>query len=199
MSESASLPRMRVARPEDAGAMLAIYAPIVRDTAISFELEPPTQSDFALKVAGLLETHPWIVAHEPDGEISGYAYATTYRARPAYDWTCESSVYVAERARGRGVGRMLGAALIELLRRQGFACVVAGIALPNDASRALHRELGYREVGVVQRAGVKFGGFHAVEFWELPLGGAAPPAEAPLPFPDLVASGGLDGSQVART
>ncbi|QDU66372.1 GNAT family N-acetyltransferase [Engelhardtia mirabilis] len=190
--------RLRVARPRDAAAMLAIYAPIVRDTAISFELEPPTEREFANKLETVLATHPWIVAEDAEGLLAGYAYATSFRARPAYDWTCESSVYVAAGHRGRGVGHLLGTVLIDLLAGQGFTCVVAGIALPNEPSRVLHRRLGYREVGVVERAGVKFGNYHAVEFWERALGAdAAAPAKAPTEFARWVAGGGLAGTRIA--
>lgn len=192
MADAAAALRLRVARPDDAAALLAIYGPLVRDTAISFELEPPTVDAFAARIEQRLATHPWLVAAGPSGAPLGYAYATRFRDRPAYDWTAESSVYVAADARGRGVGRALGAALLTLLERQGFAAVVAGITLPNEPSRALHRRLGYRSVGSLGRVGVKFGAFHAVEFWQRDCGGAEPPTAAPTPFAALMAGGEFD-------
>lgn len=178
-----------MATPDDAAAMLAIYAPIVRDSAISFELEPPSVEAFRAKVEGLLATHPWIVACDSSGAVAGYAYATRFRARPAYDWSAETSVYVDGEHRGAGVGLALGAGLIELLERQGFATAVAGIALPNDPSRALHRRLGYRPVGRFGRVGFKHGSFHDVEFWERGLEGAGASPPPPTPFAALADRG----------
>ena len=173
--------RLRAARPEDAAALLEIYAPIVRETAISFEHAPPSEAELAAKVREVSPTHPWIVA-ERGGALLGYAYATRFRGRAAYDWSCESSVYVATGARRQGLGLRLGAALVEALEAQGFRTVVAGIALPNEASRELHRRLGYRAVGTFAAVGFKLGRFHDVEFWERRLGAGTPPEAPPAPF-----------------
>ena len=94
----------RLARSSDAAGIAAIYAPIVRDTTISFESEPPTADEMAARIETVLLDLPWIVCTE-DGRLAGYAYATRYRSRAAYQWTVEVSVYVHVDHRGSGVGR----------------------------------------------------------------------------------------------
>ena len=168
---------VRDARPADADPIAALYAPFVLETTVSFEAEAPDAAEIARRVAAAQERHAWLAA-ELDGRFAGYAYATPWRARAAYAWTVETAVYVAADARGRGVGRSLGEALLGRLEGLGYRSAVAGVALPNDASRALHRRLGYRAAGVVERAGWKLGRWVAVEFWERPLG-AEPPARLP--------------------
>ena len=161
---------IRNATEDDAAAMLAIYAPVVRDTAISFEFEPPSAGEFRGRVATILATHPCLVAVER-GTVVGYAYASTWRARPAYARTAETTVYVAADARGRGVGWALMTELLARLRAGGFHRAVAGITLPNAASVALHEGLGFREVGVYRECGRKFDRWHDVGFWDLALDG----------------------------
>lgn len=182
---------IRLATESDAEPMLAIYAPVVRDTAISFELEPPDAEEFRARIRGTLRLAPWLVLEE-DGAVAGYAYAGTFRARPAYRFTVETTVYVHAAHRGRGAGRALYAALLGALRLQGFRRAVGGITLPNAASVALHESAGFRPVGAFTRVGFKFGRWHDVGFWELEL--AAPAADPPEPFPlaDLVAAPGWD-------
>src|SRR5271165_5958003 len=111
--------RIRVARPTDAAAMAAIYAPIATGTAISFEETAPSPDLFAARIANVARTHPWLVA-ELGGEVAGYAYAFKHRERSAYRWAADVSVYVAERWRKQGVGRALYGALFEELRRLGY-------------------------------------------------------------------------------
>jgi phosphinothricin acetyltransferase len=167
---------IRLASLEDAPQIAAIYAPIVLETPISFELVPPDAAEFARRMAGVLPQKPWLV-HVEDGRVLGYAYAHTFRDRPAYRWTAETSVYVAVEGRRRGVASGLYAALIERLIAQGFVTAVAGITLPNEASVRLHERFGFRAVGV-PRAGHKFGRWHDVGFWTRPLAEAtAEPAE----------------------
>jgi L-amino acid N-acyltransferase YncA len=161
-------PTIRAASVDDAAACLAIYAPIVRETSISFELEPPSVEEFAGRIAQARERHEWLVA-ERDGAVTGYAYANTFRARAAYRFACESSVYVADSERGRRTGERLMRHLVERLRALGFAQVIAGATLPNPASAALHERLGFRHVGRFEGVGHKFGAWHAVGFWQLDL------------------------------
>ena len=173
--------RLRLATPGDAAACLAVYAPFVRDTAISFEAEPPDVAAMAGRIAKTIERTPWVVA-EIDGMIRGYAYAGRWRERAAYDWTAESAVYVDRDFAGRGLGRATMTALVGLLRHQGFHSVVAGITPPNPGSVALHAALGFRRVGLFEAVGWKFNAWHGVEWFELELGerGAAVPI-TPLP------------------
>ena len=125
--------------------LLAIYAPYVENTAITFEYEVPTIEDFATRIEKTLEKYPYLVAEE-DGLILGYAYASTYYARAAYDWAVELSVYVSQDARGKGVGSKLYDKLEDLLEQMGYMHFLACIALPNEASMALHRKRGYQQV-----------------------------------------------------
>jgi phosphinothricin acetyltransferase len=152
---------IRPAAPADAEGFLAIYAPIVRDTAISFELEPPTADEFR---ARMTKAHLWLTAEE-DG-ILGYAYAGIFRERPAYRFTAETTVYIHERARRRGVGRALYTELFRQLGERGFVTAVAGITLPNPSSVALHESIGFKPVGVFHKVGFKFGQWHDTGWWE---------------------------------
>ena len=168
-------PTIRLARLEDAIGIAAIYRPVVEGTSISFELEPPGAVEMARRIDATLATHPWLVCASGE-EVWGYAYATPFRARPAYAWTVETSVYVGPDRRRCGVGRGLAVALLEVLRLQGFRRAIAGIALPNPASVALHESLGYQSVGVFDEVGRKHEAWHAVGFWDLAL---VSTAEAP--------------------
>lgn len=159
---------IRLATAEDAASIAAIYAPIVRETPISFELVPPDADEFRRRIASVLPRKPWLVCVER-GRVLGYAYAHAFRDRPAYRWTVETSVYVAEEARRRGVAGALYRDLMARLAAQGFVTAVAGITLPNPASVALHERFGFRPVGVVPRCGFKFGAWHDVGFWSRPL------------------------------
>jgi L-amino acid N-acyltransferase YncA len=176
--------RIRVAMPADADQIQAIYAPIVRDTTISFEDEPPTVGEMARRIAGTLPTHPYLVCEE-DGRVLGYIYTSVLRARAAYRWSVETTVYVDGRTHRRGVGRALYQALLPILRRQGFHGAFAGIALPNAGSVGLHETLGFRPVGVYQDVGFKHGQWRDVGWWRLGLS-EGPPAAEPLPFAALV-------------
>lgn len=165
---------IRMAEPErDAGACAAIYAPYVRDTAISFEEVPPSAGEMADRMAGILPTHPWLVA-EQGGEVIGYAYASPHRDRAAYRWTADAAVYVHGDHHREGVGRRLYGDLFDRLRRQGFRTVCAGITLPNDGSVGLHTALGFAPVGVYRGVGWKAGAWRDVGWWQLDLGDGRP-------------------------
>jgi L-amino acid N-acyltransferase YncA len=133
---------IRVAVPSDADAIAAIYAPIVRDTAISFETEPPTPEVTAARIAKTLPIHPWLVA-EQAGRVVGYTYSGQHREWAAYRWSTDVSAYVAPEVRRAGLGRALHGRLFEILRAQNFRSAFAGITLPNDASVGLHEALGF--------------------------------------------------------
>ena len=173
---------VRHADPErDAAACVAIYAPYVADTSISFEEAPPTTQQFAAHIAETSARYPWLVVEE-DGVVVGYAYAAQHRARAAYRWAVDVGIYVDPARHGGGAGRMLYEALLELLRRQGLRSAVAGITLPNDASIGLHRALGFEHVGTYRAIGYKHGAWRDVAWWQLRLaphadGAATPPAE----------------------
>jgi phosphinothricin acetyltransferase len=170
---------IRLATPEDAPGVQAIYAPVVRDTAISFELEPPSVEDMRKRIGDVLERLPWLVC-EHRGEICGYAYASPHRARAAYQWSVDVSVYIHARARRSGVGRGLYRSLFALLTLQGMYHAYAGITLPNPASVGLHESLGFTPVGIYQAVGYKRGTWHDVGWWQLALRPLDTPPGPPL-------------------
>lgn len=161
-------PTIRLADENDASQMLEIYAPIVQETTISFELEPPSKTEFQNRIKSYQQQMPWLVC-EINGELAGYAYANPYRTRAAYQWSVESSVYIGENHRRKGVAKALYTALFKLLQLQGFYNVVAAIALPNQPSVAVHEAVGFVSVGVFHRVGFKFGKWRDVGYWQLSL------------------------------
>lgn len=173
-------PRIRRAGPADAAAVRDIYAPFVSDSSVSFEVEPPDAAEMARRIREIGGRYPWLVLEEGSG-ILGYAYASPHRARPAYRWCAEVSVYVRADARGRGVGRALYGALLGLLRRQGFVNAYAAVTLPNPASVALHEAVGFARVGVFPRIGFKRGTWHDLLWLHLRLQDPASPAEPLAP------------------
>jgi len=175
---------VRIAEATDAPVFAAIYAPVVTDTVISFETEPPTPEEMAGRITRTLTDYPWLTAMR-DGQVAGYAYASQHRSRAAYRWSVDVTVYVAESARRCGVGAVLYTALNGILRRQGFRSAFAGIALPNPGSIGLHEAMGFEPVGVYRDVGFKLGAWRDVGWWGLTLASDdAPPAE-PIPFRDL--------------
>lgn len=157
--------RIRPAVERDAAAIQAIYAPYVVETAISFEDAPPSVEEMAERIARTSATHPYLVA-EREGRVAGYAYATAVRARSAYRYSAEVTVYVAQRAQRRGVGRALYEALLETADHQGLHTLFACIALPNAASVALHEAVGFQPAGVWRDAGRKFDRWVDVGWWQ---------------------------------
>jgi phosphinothricin acetyltransferase len=180
-------PLLRLATPADGDAVAAIYAPYVNETAISFELTPPSGEEMGARIAKVLERGPYIVA-ELDGVVRAYAYAGRFRDRAAYDWTAESTVYVDRSLHRAGLGLATMEAVLRVLRLQGFRLVVAGVTPPNRGSVGLHEALGFERVGTFDGVGWKDGRWHGVEFFELELFPAADGQEpAPIrPLPDLV-------------
>ena len=168
----------RLARSSDAAAIRDIYAPIVRDTPISFEYEVPSVAEIAARMEHVLQSRPWLV-YEAAGEVLGYAYATTFRSRAAYDWGPEVSIYVRGDVQKRGLGQLLYGALFDVLRAQNYCQVVAGATVPNQSSERLHARMGFQLIGRYPAAGYKFGAWHDVVFWYLPLR-SLPPTAPPL-------------------
>lgn len=172
---------VRVAVPADAPAVAAIYAPVVRDTSISFELTPPTVSEMRRRIVNTLADLPWLVSEDGEGVVDGYVYASRHRERPAYQWSVDVTAYVRWDSRGAGIGKKLYCALLSDLAALGYAQAFAGIALPNDASVALHESMGFSHIGVYRRVGFKHGAWHDVGWWQRELSQVAEPAP-PLAF-----------------
>lgn len=178
---------IRAATPEDAGAIAAIYAPHVLTGTVSFEIEPPDARAMRSRMAASEGLYPWIVATNGDatGGVIGYAYATRFRDRPAYRYVCETSIYMADVARGQGAGRLLYEALIDTLRAQGFVHALGAIALPNDASIKLHESVGFRRAGVYREVGFKHGRWIDVGIWQAELNDPSVPPVEPRKFSDV--------------
>ena len=160
---------MRSATPEDAPAIAAIYAPIVRGTTISFELVPPTADEMRSRILSTLKGLPWLVSLDAIGAISGYAYASKHRERAAYQWSVDVSAYVRDDCRGQGIGKRLYERLFQELVDLGYYQAFAGIALPNEASVALHESVGFRPIGVYRNVGHKHGAWRDVGWWQRAL------------------------------
>ena len=178
-------PLIRLATAADAAAIAAIYAPYVTDTFVSFEEEAPAQEEMARRIAGSVPgLYPWLVA-ELDGRIIGYASSSAFRSRPSYRWTVETGVYLSPDAHGRGLGRALMERMLDLLTRQNFTAVVAGITLPNPASVALHEKLGFAPAATYRDTGFKLGAWRTVQVFARDLAPRLTPPLEIRPFADV--------------
>jgi len=172
--------RVRMASPDDAGGIAGVYLPYVRDTAISFETVAPTAEEMRSRVTATLPRLPWLVATDEES-IKGFAYASPHRARDAYRWSADVSLYLHASIHRRGHGRHLYTALLNLLGGQGYINAFAAIALPNPASVGLHEALGFNRVGVFPGVGYKHGTWWDVGWWHRKL--VEPPAQPQQPRP----------------
>lgn len=179
---------IRAARPEDARALLEIYAPYVKETAITFEYQVPSEEEFRRRIETILKRYPYLVA-EQNGEVLGYAYAHPFHERAAYGWTAEASIYLAKEARGRGLGRKLYETLEALLVRMGVRNLYACVAYPEQEdeyltgySAAFHTHMGYRKAGHLHQCGYKFGRWYGMLYLEKFLGSHEGSVEPLQPF-----------------
>ena len=152
---------IRPATARDAAAVAAVYAPYVLGGVATFEETPPSTAEVAARLAN---GYPWLVAEEDD--VVGYAYAGPHHARAGYRWSVTVSVYLAEHATGRGLGRALYGELLPLLADLGYVRAYAGITLPNEASVRLHEGVGFTPVGVYREVGFKHGRWRDVGWWQ---------------------------------
>ena len=169
-------PYIRRATGADAPALLAIYTPYVLETAISFEFAPPSTAAFQTRIHDILQSYPFLVAQDgSDGPIVGYAYASSFKSREAYQWCAETSVYVAQDRRGQGWGGRLYSALLPILARQGIQKAYACITWPNAASIAFHERMGFVMEARFTRCGFKLGQWRDVVWMAKTLGEDDPP------------------------
>jgi phosphinothricin acetyltransferase len=159
---------IRLASDADVDAIAEIYGPVVESTTISFETSAPDREEMARRVHDTLRSYPWLVC-EVEGHLAGYASATRHRVRGAYRWSVDTSVYIDEAYRRRGVGRGLYESLFAILAAQGYFNAYAGIALPNPASVALHESIGFERIGVYRGVGYKLGRWCDVGWWQRSL------------------------------
>ncbi len=191
-------PIIRLATEGDAAQILEIYAPFCRDTAVSFEIEPPPLDEMERRIARTLPILPWLVC-EGDGRVWGYGYASRHRERAAYLWSVDVSVYVREGLHRRGIGRALYTSLFAILRLQGYYNAVAGVALPNPGSEGLHQAMGFQLVGVYRSIGYKCGDWHDVAWSQLALHAPEPHPLPPLDLTSLRSSAEWDRAIASGT
>ena len=146
----------RAATEQDLPAISAIYGHAVETSHVTFDLEPPDLDYWRARVDGQHPGDHLLVAVDEQDKPVGYAYSWSYRPRPAYDLTRETSIYLDDAARGQGVGKLLYPALLQTLAVAGVHTAVALVALPNPASEALHRSCGFEQVGMLREVGRKF-------------------------------------------
>ena len=182
---------IRTAAVDDAAALLAIYAPYVKETAITFEYEVPSLEEFQGHIAHTLRRYPYIVAVE-NGEILGYAYTGPFGERAAYRWSVETSIYLRQDVRGKGLGKRLYAELERISKAQNVQNLYACIAYPDhdDAyltgnSVAFHTHLGFTPVGRFPHCAYKFGTWYNMTWMEKTLGKHEESPAAFVPFPEL--------------
>ena len=178
------MPEIRMATPNDAEQMLAIYTPYITDNSVSFEVIVPSVTEFQQRLATTLQRHPWL-ACESDGHVIGYAYASQHRERKAYQWSADCSVYVDPANHRGGIATALYTSLFACLRLQGFINVIAGITQPNPASKALHQRMGFESVGTYEHVGYKFGAWRDVWWGQLTLAALPDPPSPPKPIADV--------------
>ncbi len=175
---------LRLATPADSNAILDIYAPYIQNTSFTFETEVPSIEEFAERIKNYLNNWPWLVC-EIDGKIAGYAYATKYRERTAYQWCVESSIYIHDDFQKAGIGKLLYITLFEILKRQGFRNVYAVINLPNEKSVAFHERLGFTYFATYEQVGYKLGKWKNVGWWRLIVNEFGDEPAAPVKFADI--------------
>ena len=160
--------KIRLAREGDYDSILEIYAPFITDTVITFEYEVPTKDEFAKRIKDIQIKYPWLIC-EVDGNVVGYAYASKFNERSAYDWSVDFSIYIKQEFQGRKLGKALYFALLEVLKLQGYFNAYAGVTIPNLKSEGLHQSFGFKETGTFHNAGFKFGDWYNVKWFELKI------------------------------
>jgi phosphinothricin acetyltransferase len=159
---------IRLIKENDAAAILDIYKPYVLNTAITFEYDVPTIDEYSERIKANTSEYPWLVCTQNE-KIVGYAYASKFRYRTAYQWSPESTIYLSPDVQGRGIAGVLYQTLFSILRLQGYFNVYAGVAIPNTKSEGLHLALGFKEIGVFENIGYKLGKWHNTRWFQLKL------------------------------
>lgn len=173
--------KIRIASAFDGSQIHAIYTPAVVDLPTSFETEVPSVDEIVRRIDETLGIYPYLVA-DRDGEIVSYVYARRWRARPAYDWDVEITVFVKDGFGGQGIGRAMYHALTGILSAQGFVNAVGVITVPNEASTLFHESMGFHMAGHFPASGFKLGEWHTVEFWWKQLADIPDDPQPVIPF-----------------
>lgn len=175
------------ANKEHYDAIFQIYKPFITDTIISFETIPPPFEEFSQRIVNTLISLPWLVCLY-DQKVIGYAYASKYRQRVAYQWSVEVSVYINADYRRRNIATGLYTSLFGILELQNFKNILAGISLPNDASVSFHESMEFRKIADYDKIGYKFGKWHSVGWWQRSIGKKTNPPGEVIKMPNLVNS-----------
>jgi len=182
---------IRTAVPEDAEGILDVYAPYVKNTAITFEYDVPTVNEFRTRIENTLKKYPYLVA-EKEGKIIGYAYTGSFVGRAAYDWSAEASIYLSDSAKRIGLGRRLYEKIEEISKAQHIINLNACIGYPEKDdeyltgnSVAFHKHMGYETIGEFHKCGYKFGRWYNMIWMEKFLGEHPEQPEPIIPFPKL--------------
>jgi phosphinothricin acetyltransferase len=176
---------IRLAEPTDLEQFAEIVNHYIETTAINFHDRPQSEEDWEATWEVLHEQYPFIVA-DKDGVLGGIAYASPWKLRGSYGWTCEVTVYTRAGHERQGIGKVLSQRMLDILEKQGYRAVVAVIALPNDPSVALHQSLGYEHMGTLKALGYKLDEWHDVSFWELQFGEPGTPPDDIKPVSEVV-------------
>lgn len=161
--------QIRLAQKKDAKDLLAIYKPYVENTPITFEYEVPSLLEFEQRIEKTLTYYPYLVA-KIDQKIVGYAYASAYKQRAAYDWSVETSIYVDRDFQAKGAGFALYSKLEEILRKQNITNMYACIAFPNRESIEFHERFGFTRIGYFKQCGYKMGEWQDMIWMEKMIG-----------------------------
>lgn len=183
--------KIRKASINDVPALLEIYAPYVRETAISFEYEVPTAEEFAGRIETISRRYPYLVLEDEDGTIAGYAYASAFKGRAAYDWSVETTIYIRKEMHGKGYGKILYQELERCLKAQNILNANACIAYAREdndhltnSSMYFHEKMGYTMVGTFHSSGYKFGQWYDMIWMEKMLGEHTGKVNPFIPFPE---------------
>lgn len=165
---------IRVARVEDAQKLLDIYSYYVEHSALTFEYTTPTLQEFENRIKTTLQTYPYIVA-ESNNEIYGYAYASRFHQRAAYDWNAEMTIYLKNNILKQGIGKKLYTMLENILKEQGIVKSIALITYPSDeytkfGSMQFHEKMGYNHAGKIENCGYKFDNWYTTLYMDKMIG-----------------------------
>lgn len=181
-------PVIRFIRDSDHEGVLAVYAPYVLHTAITFEYEVPTLEEFSSRVRTISKHYPYLVC-ECDGQIVAYCYGSIHRVKTAYQWSVESTIYISEVYHHRGIADAMYRCLFEILKLQGFVNVYAGISVPDGKSDKFHSKFGFKYLGCFPKIGFKHGKWHDLKWYEYNLEEHRDDMAAPTPIIDIQYSG----------
>lgn len=174
--------QIRLAEVEDARRILEIYAPYVSDTALTLTSTIPSIEQVVQTMLDVKKRYPYLVCCI-DGTVVGFAYGLRMRPHEAYNWNTELSIYIDPEYQGQGIATALYTALFQILKNQGYCNLYAVITIPNDASVALHKRFGFKELTVMKKSGYKLGAWHDVLWMGMRIANCLDPGEHGDPLP----------------